>query len=403
MGAGARECAIAHKIYKDPLLETLFVDSWNPGFPGSVTYLKNIYDVYLDLVIVGPEKPLAEGIANKFMLMGTPVFGPTRQAAFLETSKLFAKSIMTEAGIPTADFAMFEGPTRFMEAEKAIVGPCVVKVDGLAGGKGVYVCDSKEEAIAAVKDIGTGKYGSSGAKILIEEKLTGPEVSVFAICDGRHSIMLPTCRDYKRRYSGNKGPNTGGMGAISPVPGLGKDFLRDIQRAVVTPLLLKMKSIGREFRGVLYTGLMLTEQGPKVLEFNVRFGDPECQALMMLLDERLLPVMYDAAVGNMPKRKMTTVGKSVCCVVLCNKDYPVKGSQDERIEIEEGCFDSIYYSGVDFGEDLKLITNGGRIMTVCSFGDNIAEAREKVYNNIGSVQFEGMDFRNDIGGDCVTV
>ena len=403
VGKGGRECALAKKIESSSLLDKLYVSEYNPGFPENTILInfksmtdEDILKLNLGLVIVGPEKPLSEGITDRFINLKIPVFGPTKLAAQLETSKLYAKRIMNELSIPTAKFKSFSLSARFMQAKEYINGPCVVKVDGLAAGKGVYVCNNEKEGHDAVNDIGTGKYGISGAHIIVEEKLIGKEASIIAICDGENSIMLPSCRDYKKRYDNDEGPNTGGMGVICPVPTLDDKFLKEIQESIVNPILKKMKEKNSEFRGALYVGLILTNDGPKVLEFNVRFGDPECQALMLMIEDDFLLFLLEAANGKIKKNEVSTKKGSVCCVVLCNKDYPIKGSSGNKIT-----FDSkertVYLSGTKINDKNELLTNGGRIMTVCAYGENIKAARDNVFKDIEGICFDKMDYRKDIG------
>jgi phosphoribosylamine--glycine ligase len=360
---------------------------------------KDILELNLGLVIVGPEKPLSDGIADEFIKLGIPVFGPTKLASQLEASKIYSKEIMNELKIPTAKWRAISKDD-FLKISKHIRIPCVIKADGLASGKGVFICDQEldiENVVSAIKE---DKFGSAMNSIIIEEKLEGKEASIMAICDGTNSIMLPSSRDYKKRYDKDKGPNTGGMGAISPIPNIDNAFLKTIQNSIITPILKMMKSSGHEFRGILYVGLILTNTGPKVLEFNVRFGDPECQVLMLMIKDDLLPILINASNGALLKKEVAIKDGAACCVVVCNKDYPNSKSNGEEVHInleqlkKNGI--KIFFSGIE--QDMeKYLTSGGRIMSVCSYGENIFIAKTNIYNNINLINFKEMCYRTDIG------
>ena len=398
IGSGGRECSLAYMINKSPLLNTLYVDSKNPGFPVTAVYTENIFSVSIDLVVVGPENDLANGIADIFSKMNIPVFGPKKLAARLESSKKYAKELMNKLNIPTAKFESFDRETFSKVSAEVATIPCVIKVDGLAAGKGVYVCRNFWERWHAIENI--DRHGSAADTIIVEELLTGRELSIIAICDGERSVMLPSCRDYKGRLESNHGLNTGGMGSICPVPGYGDEFLKQIKDSIVDPVLQEMKNNGHEFRGALYVGLMITDSGPKVLEFNVRFGDPECQALMMVLDEDLLDILFQAATGQLLERPIKTKNVSSCCVVLCTKAYPDHNAYGDIINIDLDVWNnesmSVFFAGVAIDNE-KLITNGGRIMSICSTGLDLNHAAATVYSHIDTVSFTGMDYRSDIG------
>jgi phosphoribosylamine--glycine ligase len=301
VGGGGREHALAWRVCQSPALSRLSVTHANPGFPAEATIASGDLVTWaseqgVDLVIVGPETPLAEGLVDRLQAHGIPAFGPSQAAAQLEASKAFAKSFMDRHGIPTAGWSVH---TDAAEAHAAITGPCVVKADGLAAGKGVIIAHEPEEAHAAVDAIFGGRFGDAGSRVVIEELMTGPECSFLAICDGERALPLLPCRDHKRRFEAGTGPNTGGMGAICPPPDVDPALVERVRREVLQPVVDGMRAEGSPFRGLLYAGLMLTPTGPRVLEFNVRFGDPECQPLMAMLDMDLLPVLHTAATGSL--------------------------------------------------------------------------------------------------------
>ena len=402
IGTGGRECALAKKISLSPALKQLFVTGSNPGFPADSIYIgetkswvENAIKNDVSLVVVGPEAPLANGIADDFLAVGIPVFGPTKAAAQLESSKSYAKDFMTRFALPTASFSVH---TSKQSALHSLDGPCVVKADGLAGGKGVYVCESKEQAVVAIEELFAGRFGQAGSKVVIEEKLSGPELSVIAICDGKIGLSMLPCRDHKRRFDGDQGPNTGGMGVVCPPPDVDDAMMQRIQKEIIDPAVQGMSEMGTPFCGALYAGLMLTEEGPKLLEFNVRFGDPECQPLMMMLQEDLLSLLYNAATGKLINRKLLFRDGSCCCVVVSAEGYPVSKSLDVPIrglpsESENLC---LFFSGIR-REGNMLLTNGGRILSVCGYGISFEKSREITYSGVKQVDFDDMAYRTDIG------
>ena len=396
IGGGGRECALARKISQSPLLDKLYVDSDNPGFPDGVISINSDENVKLDLVVIGPEGPLSNGMTDVFLDAGISVFGPTRKAARLETSKMYAKEIMNELNIPTAIFETFDRKT-FIKMSPEISTPCVIKADGLAAGKGVYVCNDFWEKWDAVYDIEYDKIGSAADNVLVEEMLFGKELSIIAICDGERSIMLPSCRDYKRRFDNDEGANTGGMGAICPVPNCGDAYLAYVKHKIVDPVLKEMKSRGAEFRGALYVGLIVTGDGSKVLEFNVRFGDPECQVLMMMIDEDILPILRDAAKGKLEERKIKVKDGASCCIVMCDMGYPEKRSQGEVISLGDDIAGDVFFSGAAKDDEGNIATDGGRILSICSRGEDLSEAIKRAYEDVNLVNFKNMDYRKDIG------
>ena len=401
IGGGGREAALAWKIVQSPLVDGLVVTHPNPGFPsdtvfadGDAVTAARAYDV--GLVVVGPEAPLADGLSDALRGAGFPVFAPSRSAAQLETSKEFAKAFMDRQGIPTAAWSSHEDAD---SAHAAITGACVVKADGLAAGKGVIVADSAREAHAAVDAMFDGAFGSAGHRVVIEERLTGPEVSFLALCDGKRAIPMLPCRDHKRRFDGDKGPNTGGMGAICPPPDVDQDLMDTVLRDVLQPTVDGMAAEGTPFRGVLYAGLMLTPEGPKVLEFNVRFGDPECQPLMMMLDEDIVPLMLECANGHLSRDRLLWRNGSACCVVMVSGGYPGaidKGHAITGVRLPNRNQAAFYAGAKKSGT--TVVNDGGRVLGVTAFGDNLEEASKLAYEYVDDIHFNTAEWRTDIGG-----
>ncbi len=401
IGGGGREHALAWRISKSPLVTALAVTHRNPGFPADAEHVLGDPVAWaktagVGLVVVGPEAPLAEGIADRLRAVGVAVLGPSQAAAQLESSKAFAKAFMDRHQIPTARWSVHHSAD---SASAAITGPCVVKADGLAGGKGVVVAHDVQTARAAVEATFSGRFGAAGERVVIEELLEGPELSVIALCDGERAVSLLPARDHKRRFDGDTGPNTGGMGAICPVPGVDEALLAQVHRQVLAPTVAGMAAEGRPLRGVLYAGVMLTESGPKVLEYNVRFGDPECQPLMVMADEDLVPWFLAAARGRLPDRDMRWRAGAACCVVAVSGGYPgpittghaITALPDEQDDL------TVFFSGARQGE-AGTETSGGRVLSVVGWGPDAAAAQARAYEGISQVEFQGAAFRSDIGG-----
>ena len=406
LGSGGREHALAWKLSQSPRLTRLLCGPGNPGTARLATNVPVRPDVpdevvalakreAVDLVVVGPEAPLVAGVADALAAASIPCFGPVAGAALIEGSKAFAKEIMAEAGVPTAAFRTF---TDRAEAEAYAVaqGRIVVKADGLAAGKGVIVAHDVEAARAAVRAVGA--LGAAGQKMVLEELLEGEEVSAMALCDGERYVMLPLSQDHKRVGDGDTGPNTGGMGAYSPAPFLSEGQLAEVGERVVAPTLAVLRRRGIPFRGVLYAGLMLTRGGPKVLEFNARFGDPETQVLMMQLGEDLLPLVDACARGRLEPRPLASSPGASVGVVLASQGYPDAPRKGQRIDGLDAVPPdaTVFLAGVE-AKDGALVTSGGRVLTVCARGENLARARERAYAAVEAVRFEGMHFRRDIG------
>jgi phosphoribosylamine--glycine ligase len=351
----------------------------------------------VDLVVVGPEGPLTAGVGDSLRAAGIAVFGPGAAAARVEGSKAFAKELMHAAGIPTADYRVL-GPEDDAEAFARARGPCVVKADGLAAGKGVVVADTGEEAAVAVREL-RQQLGGAAHHLVIEDRLDGEEVSVIALCDGRDYALLPPARDHKRLLDADRGPNTGGMGAIAPASILDAEALQEVGRRVIGPALELLAARGTPFIGALYAGLMIGSKGLQVLEFNARFGDPECQVLMPLIDEDLLPWLMGAAEGQLPGKTIShRQGFAVGVVMACEgyPSLPVFGDPISGIEAAEATGARVFQAGTR-QEGPRLLTAGGRVLTVCAVGDDRSSAIASAYEAASAITFRGAQRRSDIG------
>ena len=408
VGGGGREHALAWKIAQSPLVEQVSTTASNPGMlalggdlvRGDVVAWSQSHGV--DLVVVGPEGPLAEGLVDRLEQAGVAAFGPVAAAARLEASKAFAKAVMDDCQIPTARWSVHDEPGAAHQAVDAMGERCVVKADGLAAGKGVVVADAAGEAHAAVDAAFEGRFGQAGARVVIEERLSGPEVSILALCDGHRALPLLPARDHKRRFDGDQGPNTGGMGAICPVADVGADVVEEVRRTVLQPVVDGMALRHSPFRGVLYAGLILTPQGPRVLEFNVRFGDPECQPLMVMLDEDLAPLLLQAATGTLPDRPLRWRDGAACCVVMAASDYPGSYPTGMRIRglppgSQREARDLVVFQAGTRAEGDEIVTAGGRVLGVTAWGLDLQAARARAYQAVAEIDFDGAACRADIG------
>jgi len=407
LGGGAREHALAWKLKQGPDLTALFCAPGNPGTgalgenlavdaedPKAVVAAARARAV--DLVVVGPEGPLVKGVADALRAVGIAVFGPSAAAACIEGSKAFAKEVMAAADIPTASHRVFRSPAE-AAAYARMQGPLVVKADGLAAGKGVVVARSGREAAEAVLQVAA--MGQAASALVLEELLEGEEVSAIALCDGERYQLFPAAQDHKRIFDGDQGPNTGGMGAYTPAPFLDARGLDEVGRTVIGPALREMKRRGAPFTGALFAGLMLTPRGPRVLEFNCRFGDPETQALVMQLDEDLLPLLHAAARGALPDRPLRLRAGVTVGVVMASAGYPGsprKGDLIEGIAQAEATGARVFQAGTKALAG-QLVTAGGRVLSVCAHGDTVALAREAAYRACSMIRFEGAQYRRDIG------
>ncbi|MBI5882119.1 MAG: phosphoribosylamine--glycine ligase [Elusimicrobia bacterium] len=410
LGAGGREHALAWKLYSSPSLGRLFCAPGSDAMDGLAERVKvDMLDPAavlafcrekgVDLVVVGPEAPLEAGVADGLRAGRVRVFGPDKDAARLETSKSFAKDFMARHRIPTAKHQVFSDAALAKAALRSSRFPLVVKADGLAQGKGVRVCADSAEASAAVTDFMEKRMlGDAGGTVVFEERLKGPELSVMALVDGRTYKLLPFARDHKRLSDGDAGPNTGGMGAFSPVP-VAPALARKIENEVLARAVEGLRKDGLDYRGVLYAGLMLTSDGPKTLEFNCRFGDPEAQAVLPLVEEDLLELFLACAGANLSPGPVKTSGKSCVCVVLASPGYPEKPQTDRPITGLELLRDSglkVFHSGTARSAG-RWVTKGGRVMGVTALEGDFAAARLKAYAAVDGIKFKGMQFRKDIG------
>lgn len=412
IGSGGREHALAWKLKQSPKLSALFIAPGNPGTAQCGTNLAldvtRHADVItfckennIDLVIIGPEAPLVAGLVDDLERAGIRAFGPSKAAAQLEGSKAFTKELCVEAGIPTAAFARF---TKSDEA-KAYVrkngAPIVIKADGLAAGKGVVVAMTLDEAIAAIDDILGGSFGTAGAEIVIEECLIGEEASFFALSDGEHVIALQSAQDHKRVGDGDTGPNTGGMGAYSPAPIMTKEMEERVMRDIVCPTVATMKKRGTPFRGVLFAGLMITNDGPKLIEYNTRFGDPECEVLMPRLQFDLIDLITATIDGTLKNINPQWSTDAALTVVYAARGYPAKpetGTEIRDVQSAETLSGvTVFHAGTKLSEDGQLRANGGRVLAVTGQGATIAEAQSRAYNGIRAINWPGGFYRTDIG------
>jgi phosphoribosylamine--glycine ligase len=412
VGSGGREHALAWKISQSPLVRAVFCAPGNPGMARLAQLVPVRADdveglvrearaLRVDLVVVGPEVPLVLGLADRLDREGIPVFGPSAAAAEIEGSKAFAKEVMLAAGIPTAAHGTFtdlEGAVAFARARG---GRVVVKADGLAAGKGVVVADDAEQAESALRDMLVGRvYGSAGSRVVVEERLEGPEASVIALADGERVRLLPAAQDHKRVGDGDRGPNTGGMGAFSPTSKVRPEVAREVEERVLLPALRELARRGRPFRGALYAGLMLTPKGLRVLEFNARLGDPETQPLMMRLAGDLVPALLGAARGDLSKIELALDPRAAVGIVLAAEGYPAKPVAGDAVEGADGPFEEgvqVFHAGTALAPDGRIVTAGGRVLTVCALGADLAAARDRAYTALGRIRLRGGHYRRDIG------
>jgi len=422
VGGGGREHALAWKLSSSPRCEALIVAPGNPGIASvpkvklaavkgedtaALVALARAHSV--DLVVCGPEGPLAAGLGDAMRAAGFAFFGPSRAAAELEGSKAFAKRLMAEAGVPTAAFGVFEDVTaaeRFIDAQP---GPVVVKADGLCAGKGVVVADTKDESKAAVRRmLAEGEFGAAGARVVLEERLFGREVSMMALCDGARVAMLASAEDHKAVFDGDRGPNTGGMGTYSPSPLVDAAGTRLIIERIFDPTVAAMAKLGRPFQGLLYGGLMLTrDRGPMVIEWNCRFGDPETQVVLVRMEDDLLPWLEGAAAGRLPDGAPRFAPGAAVCVVLAAANYPGTPRAGDPISLGSFSRDGgaagpwAFHAGTRQDGEGRLVTAGGRVLGIAARGGDLTAARASVYGAIGTapgqIGFSGMHFRNDIG------
>ncbi|MBZ0200410.1 MAG: phosphoribosylamine--glycine ligase [Ignavibacteriaceae bacterium] len=413
IGSGGREHAIALSTSRSSLLSKLFLIPGNPGteqlgenvnidFKDQPAVTAFCFEKNIEFVIIGPEQPLVDGLSDYLRASGIKVFGPDKAAAEIESSKSFAKQLMQKYNIPTASFSEFnkEDYEKAVEYVKSSSLPLVIKADGLAAGKGVLICNSLNEALTGLENIFVNsEFGDAGNKIIIEEFMTGEEASIFAVTDGENFVLLPSAQDHKRIGNNDTGKNTGGMGAYAPAPIITDELLKVIETAIIKPTIDALTSEGRAFIGCLYCGLMITETGPKVVEFNCRFGDPETQAVLPLLDGDILKLFYSAADGHLDESSVKYSGGTAICVVAASKGYPdgyEKGFEITGLNLDDKNI-VIYHAGTKRSGN-KIVTNGGRVIGVTATipeGD-LKKAKEKAYSALSSIKFNGIYFRSDI-------
>lgn len=419
IGSGGREHALAWKISQSPLLTKLYAAPGNAGIakvaechpeiqsediPALLAFAKK---ENIDLTVVGPEAPLVAGIADEFEKEGLKVFGPSKAASVLEGSKAFSKEKMTQFKIPTADYDVFPN---INEAKHFVIEtemPVVIKADGLAQGKGVMICESSQEAVNALTRIMTeGIFGESGKRVIVEKKLEGEEVSVLALTDGERIIPLVTSQDHKRAYDSDRGPNTGGMGAYSPCPFISDEKLAEIIDIAIRPMVDGLRKEGTPYRGLIYAGVMMTKNGPFVLEYNCRFGDPEAQAVLPRLKSDLLPVLAEIASGSLTTQTLEWHEKACLAIVVASggypgfyhKGFPIHGL--EGVSHQEDVF--VFHAATGVNES-QVVTTGGRVLAVCALGDNLRLAHDRAYSVVGKINFEGSFYRRDIGRRAMEV
>ncbi len=416
LGSGAREHAIVHALRRSPEVAEVFAAPGNPGIAQAAdvlpiavddlpTLAEAASDLRIDLTVVGPELPLALGIVNEFRHRGLRIFGPTSAAAQLEASKVFAKEFCQRHGIPTAKAICVTTEGELRAAVKQFGLPVALKADGLAAGKGVLIPRNREDLDAAAELFFAQRaFGEAGRRVLVEEFLNGTEVSFMAISDGSNAVPLATAHDYKPIGDGNTGANTGGMGSHSPAFGLPRGLSRTIMETVIKPTVDGMASEGREYRGVLYAGLMLTDNGPKVLEFNCRFGDPETQSVLLRLDGSFAAIAKTAADGHLSVPGLQWRREVVACIVAAADGYPGmprKGDEIRGVETAMGLPGvTVYHAATRLDGD-RLVTAGGRVLSVCGRGPTLASAVDTAYRGLRAVSFEGMYSRSDIGADTL--
>lgn len=411
LGSGGREHALAWAIAKSPRLDSLFVA---PGNGGTATIAKNVpldmndadavigfaRSENIDLVVVGPEAPLVAGVADAIRAAGLAVFGPGAQGARLEGSKSFSKEFMLAHGLPTARYKKCTSQDEAMDYLHEVGAPIVVKADGLAAGKGVVVAEDMEEAEEAVRDCFAGDFGEAGSVVVIEEMLEGPECSMLAFLSEGKALAMPCAQDHKRAFDGDLGPNTGGMGVYSPVPCVTPELEAAMQEIMQNAAAATAKEFDDAYTGVLYGGFMLTAEGPKLLEFNARFGDPETQVIMPRLESDALEAFYMVATGKLDALDLRWTDQVAVCVVLASDGYPGSYEKGKVIlgieEAEELDGVTVFHAGTAFNQDDELVTNGGRVLNVVALADTFEDARELAYEACDKINFEGKQYRHDI-------
>lgn len=407
IGSGGREHSLGWKLSQSPKVDKVYYAPGNGGTENNIPIAADKIDELANFAskndcftVVGPEVPLAMGIVDEFDKKNLKIFGPTKAAAQLESSKIWAKNFMKKHGIPASPFEVFDEPKKAIEFAKSSKHNLVVKADGLAAGKGVIVCNSHEEAVSAIETMLVKKtFGDAGNKIILEERIDGIEASYIALSDGNIAIPMATSQDHKRIYDGDKGPNTGGMGAYSPTPVITEKLAEKIQKNIIEKTILGMKKDGITFRGFLYAGVMIKDDEPYVLEFNARMGDPECQPITMRMDFDLYEYLVASANGNMSSLPHPSWKKqSAVCVVMASKGYPEvypKGEEIMGLDLKQK--DTFVFHAGTKKEGNKILTNGGRVLGVTALGDSLASAISNAYSAAEKIHWQSKYYRKDIG------
>lgn len=417
VGGGGREHVLVWKLAQSPRVDKIYCAPGNGGISKQAELvdikqddveglLKFTKSKKIDLVVVGPERPLALGIVDLFQAEGIKIFGPTKELAKMESSKAFSKMLMKKFGVPTAEFKTFKDSEEAKSYIRTKGTPIVIKADGLAYGKGVIIAKEQEEALGAISNIMDFKiFGPSGDTVVIEECLQGEEASILVISDGNDFVCLAPSQDHKRAFDEDKGPNTGGMGAYSPAPLITDEIYKEIKEKIMAPIIKGLAAEGKPYKGVLYAGLMITKEGPKVLEFNVRFGDPEAQAILPRMKTDLVDVIEAAIDGRLNGfGELEWINKACVCVVMASGGYP--GDYKKGIEIKglkdlEGIEDiMVFHAGTKL-QDEKVLTEGGRVLGITTLGPGIEDTIERTYSAVSKVSFEGMHYRTDIGAKAL--
>ena len=419
IGSGGREHALAWKMAQSPLVDMVHSTPGNPGmddigpcFDVAVTDIQKLVQLTLqvepDLIVIGPEAPLAAGLSDILRARGFDVFGPSQQAAQLESSKAFSKARMVQYGVPTAAYGEFTDPVLAKSYLRTLEAPYVLKADGLAAGKGVVIAETLDQADAEIDEMLSGKFGDASATLVIEEFMHGEEASIFVITDGTGAIYLPAAQDHKRAGDGDTGPNTGGMGAYAPAPVVTDEILARVKAEIVQPMLKGMKADGMPYQGVLYVGIMVTTDGPKVVEFNARFGDPECQVLMKGLAGDIVPAILGAATGGLEGNEEAFEAlleldrfEPTATIVLATEGYPGSYAKGSVIRGVKSANDlpgvTVFQAGTDMDEGGALLANGGRVLAVTASGDDLREAVERAYAGVDAIDWPEGFCRRDIG------
>lgn len=411
VGGGGREHALVWKISQSPKVDKIFCAPGNAGISKLATCVKILAEDIqglldfaerekIDLTVVGPEVPLVAGIVDEFGKKGLRIYGPDKKAAQIEGSKVFSKNLMKKYDIPTAAYEVFEDFNKAVDFIKETTPPVVIKAEGLAAGKGVIIAQNKNEAIVELKKIMKDKtFGSAGNRVIVEEYLEGPEVTVLSFCDGNRAYPMVSSRDYKRVFDGQKGPNTGGMGAISPAPYYGTEIAEVVEKSIIYKTIEAMKKEGISFKGILYTGIILTDKGPKVLEYNCRFGDPETQVVIPRLETDLIDIMESSIDGDLSSIDIKWKKEKAACVVLASGGYPGKyetGKVIIGIDEAEKNEAVVFHAGTSTKGN-NIITAGGRVLGVVAIANSLEDAVKKAYNACDKIQFDKMHYRRDIG------